>query len=173
MEQVITVNTQSQFNRVVHILSKKGYNPLPPNVYLAYAPDVYIAISQNHKTTLFFGSTSGFHFSGYELDGIVVSYEDFIKSHPMTQAIATKLFTAKVTKDLQKDNVNHPNHYNSYSREVIDTLQGSMTPDEFKGYLKGNIMKYVTRYQFKNGVEDLKKAKWYIEKLTEVVDDEI
>ena len=48
-----------------------------------------------------------------------------------------------------------------------------MTPDEFKGYLKGNIMKYVTRYQFKNGVEDLKKSKWYIEKLTEVVDDEI
>ena len=72
-----------------------------------------------------------------------------------------------------QDIVNHPNHYNSYSREVIDTMQGSMTAEEFKGYLKGNVMKYVTRYQFKNGVEDLNKAQWYLNKLTKIVDDEI
>lgn len=71
-----------------------------------------------------------------------------------------------------QDIVNHPNHYNSYSREVIDTMQGSMTPEEFKGYLKGNVMKYINRYQFKNGVEDLKKAQWYLNKLTEVADKE-
>ena len=73
----------------------------------------------------------------------------------------------------QSDIVNHPNHYNSYTREVIDTMQGSMMPEEFKGYLKGNVMKYINRYQFKNGVEDLKKAQWYLNKLTEVVEDEI
>lgn len=72
-----------------------------------------------------------------------------------------------------QDIVNHPNHYNSYSREVIDTIQGSMTAEEFKGYLKGNIIKYLTRYQFKNGVEDLKKAQWYLNKLTEVAENEI
>lgn len=71
-----------------------------------------------------------------------------------------------------QDIVNHPNHYNSYSREVIDTMQGSMTKEEFKGYLKGNVMKYINRYQFKNGVEDLKKAQWYLNKLTEVADKE-
>lgn len=70
-----------------------------------------------------------------------------------------------------QDIVNHPNHYNSYSREVIDTMQGSMTTEEFKGYLKGNVMKYINRYQFKNGVEDLKKAQWYLNKLTKIVDD--
>lgn len=72
-----------------------------------------------------------------------------------------------------QDIVNHPNHYNSYSREVIDTMQGSTTAEEFRGYLKGNIIKYLTRYQFKNGVEDLKKAQWYLNKLTEVVENEI
>jgi len=92
-------------------------------------------------------------------DKPVLSFEEFSEQY----------LDGTATQDI----VNHPNHYNSYSREVIDTMQGSMTPDEFKGYLKGNIMKCVTRYQFKNGVEDLKKAKWYIEKLTEVVDDEI
>jgi len=76
-------------------------------------------------------------------------------------------------KPKKGDIVNHPNHYNSYSREVIDTMQGSMTKEEFKGYLKGNIIKYLTRYQFKNGVEDLKKAQWYLNKLTEVVENEI
>lgn len=76
------------------------------------------------------------------------------------------------TKPTKGDIVNHPNHYNSYSREVIDTMQGSMTKEEFKGYLKGNVMKYINRYQFKNGVEDLKKAQWYLNKLEEVVENE-
>lgn len=72
-----------------------------------------------------------------------------------------------------QDIVNHPNHYNSYRREVIDTMRGSTTAEEFRGYLKGNIIKYLTRYQFKNGVEDLKKAQCYLNKLTEVVENEI
>lgn len=77
-----------------------------------------------------------------------------------------------LNKTATQDIVNHPNHYNSYSREVIDTMQGSMTAEEFKGYLKGNVMKYINRYQFKNGVEDLKKAQWYLNKLEEVVENE-
>jgi len=42
-----------------------------------------------------------------------------------------------------------------------------MDKPEFKGYLKGNIFKYVWRYEYKNGVEDLRKAKWYLERLIE------
>jgi len=72
-----------------------------------------------------------------------------------------------------QDIVNHPNHYNSYSREVIDTMQGMSTAEEFKGHLKLTAVKYLSRYQGKNGVEDLKKAQWYLNKLTEVVENEI
>lgn len=43
--------------------------------------------------------------------------------------------------------------------------QGLITKDEFIGFIKGNIFKYVTRYQNKNGVEDLQKAKTYLEEL--------
>jgi len=170
MEEVITVETQKQYDRVVALLVKDGHLPFSDNLFKVHREDTYIhALSR--RSQLGFGSTGTDLFDEYLEDGHVISYEDFIKYHPMTRDIASKL--ARATNDEQTDNVNHPTHYNSYSREVIDTLQGSMTPDEFKGYLKGNIMKYVTRYQFKNGVEDLKKAKWYIEKLTEVVDDEI
>lgn len=167
MEQVITVETQKQYDRVLALLVKDGHEPFIENVFKECGEDTYIH-AHDKPSKLEFGNTGTDLFDDYLEDGLVITYEDFIIYHPMTQEISSKLVRA--TNDEQTDNVNHPNHYNSYSREVIDTLQGSMTPDEFKGYLKGNIMKYVTRYQFKNGVEDLKKAQWYLNKLTEVAD---
>ena len=67
------------------------------------------------------------------------------------------------------DMVNHPPHYNKAGIETIDAIQ-AMTGDGFEFYLQGNIMKYLWRYRYKNGVEDLKKAEWYLTKLIEVVD---
>ena len=40
-----------------------------------------------------------------------------------------------------------------------------MPPDQFEGYLRGNIIKYTWRYDRKNGVQDLEKARWYLDKL--------
>jgi len=64
-----------------------------------------------------------------------------------------------------KDNVNNPHHYNHKGVECINAIEASMEPNQFKGYLKGNIIKYLWRYEYKNGVEDLKKAQWYLNKL--------
>jgi len=61
--------------------------------------------------------------------------------------------------------VNSPPHYNMGGIECIDAIEASMTPEAFKGYLKGNIQKYMWRYEAKKGVEDLKKAEWYLNKL--------
>ena len=83
-----------------------------------------------------------------------------------------ELFYSKPNeKDTKDDIINHPNHYTAYSREVIDTMQGDMTSEEFTGYLKGNIIKYISRYRGKDGVEDLDKAIWYVTKLRDVVKD--
>lgn len=63
---------------------------------------------------------------------------------------------------------NRPNHYQgSNGIETIDVLNGFMTLEQVKGFLIGNIIKYVLRHQKKNGVEDLKKAKQYIDWLIE------
>lgn len=67
----------------------------------------------------------------------------------------------------RNDVVNHPSHYNGYAREVIDSIEGLCTEEEFRGYLKGNFIKYIARYRMKNGVEDLEKAQWYLAKLKE------
>ena len=64
------------------------------------------------------------------------------------------------------DPVNSPIHYaDGNGVECIDAIEASMSTEEFKGFLKGNVQKYVWRYSQKNGAEDLKKAKWYLERL--------
>ena len=63
------------------------------------------------------------------------------------------------------DSVNSPMHYASGGIEAIEALEACMTPEAFRGFLKGNVIKYVWRYENKNGLEDLKKAKWYLKAL--------
>jgi len=65
------------------------------------------------------------------------------------------------------DPVNSPFHYadSSGGIECIEAIEASMTLEEFKGFLKGNVQKYVWRYDKKKGVEDLKKARWYLDRL--------
>ena len=69
-----------------------------------------------------------------------------------------------------EDMVNSPIHYNKAGIETIDALE-AMLVDGFDYYLQGNIVKYLWRYRYKNGVEDLKKAQWYLNKLIEHYDD--
>jgi predicted HAD superfamily phosphohydrolase len=64
------------------------------------------------------------------------------------------------------DPVNQPSHYKQGNRETIEVIKDYMTDDEFVGYLKGNVIKYVGRFKFKgNPLQDLKKASWYLNKL--------
>ena len=75
----------------------------------------------------------------------------------------------KEVEDTKQDMVNSPIHYNKAGIETIDALQ-AMLVDGFDYYLQGNIVKYLWRYRYENGVEDLKKAQWYLNKLIEVYD---
>jgi hypothetical protein len=59
-----------------------------------------------------------------------------------------------------KDNIS-PNYYKEGIQVTDFILSYNME------WCEGNIIKYVTRYKAKNGLEDLKKAKWYLEKLIE------
>ena len=64
------------------------------------------------------------------------------------------------------DPVKSPTHYNAGSIECIDAIKESMSEREFRGYLKGNVMKYLWRYDYKGKAkEDLKKADWYLNRL--------
>ena len=63
--------------------------------------------------------------------------------------------------------VNQPPHYNNSNIECIDVISAA-TGDGYEFYLQGVILKYLWRYRYKNGVEDLKKAQWYLNDLIRV-----
>lgn len=68
------------------------------------------------------------------------------------------------------DPVNSPTHYNVGGIEAIEAIIAA-TNEQSEGYFQGNIMKYIWRYRYKNGIEDLKKAQWYLNKLIELYED--
>ena len=74
--------------------------------------------------------------------------------------------------DVDVDVVNSPPHYNTGSVEAIEAIEASLSGDGYRGYLKGNVMKYMWRYEKKaKPVEDLKKARWYLDRLISVFEN--
>ena len=71
-----------------------------------------------------------------------------------------------------QDNVNNPAHYGQGEIEAIDYISDFLSPEEYQGYLRGNIAKYLHRWPYKNGVEDLRKAAWYLDRLIDEAEKE-
>lgn len=69
----------------------------------------------------------------------------------------------------QHSPVHHPAHYTAGGIECIDAIAAALGPEQFKGYLRGNILKYLWRRPLKNGTEDYEKAQWYLARLIEVM----
>lgn len=65
------------------------------------------------------------------------------------------------------DNVYNPPHYKQGEIECIDAIRAALTPEEFRGYCKGNMLKYTWRERHKGGDESVQKALWYGNKLLE------
>jgi hypothetical protein len=69
----------------------------------------------------------------------------------------------------EQDMVNHPPHYNKHGIECIQAIRAALTDEEFRGYIKGNVLKYTWRENYKNKNQDLQKAQWYLNKLLQEV----
>ena len=63
------------------------------------------------------------------------------------------------------DEVNHPAHYTQGGIECIAAIEAALTPEEFRGYCKGNAIKYLWRMNYKGGKQSLEKAMWYMKRL--------
>ena len=64
-----------------------------------------------------------------------------------------------------RDDVSSPVHYNKGSIECIEAIEASSTKEEYEGYLRNNVLKYVWRFRYKDNIKDLRKARWYLDKL--------
>lgn len=71
----------------------------------------------------------------------------------------------------EKNAVDHPSHYNQGEIECIDAMKAAFGADELAVYCKIAAFKYVWRCEHKNGVEDIRKAVWYLNKYLELKED--
>jgi len=80
------------------------------------------------------------------------------------------VFTIESPPVIQGDEVNHPDHYTDGAIECIEAIEAQLTADEYRGYLKGNIAKYIWRERHKGEIQSLKKAQWYLDRLVQTVE---
>jgi len=80
--------------------------------------------------------------------------------------INTNFDMSATENNLPDDPVNHPSHYTVGGMEAIDVIQAKLTPEQFRGFLLGNVLKYSMRHNYKQkSLEDSGKAAWYLNKL--------
>jgi hypothetical protein len=72
---------------------------------------------------------------------------------------------------MEYKDVKNQQHYTAQAVQAIEYMEITMTPEQYEGYLLGNVIKYVSRYRGKNGLEDLRKAKVYMGWLVDHVAD--
>ena len=101
--------------------------------------------------------------------GEISTCKEFDSPEKVLAAIESDwLLIDKSPEQEEFDPVTHPQHYASGSLECIDWIESMLTAEEFRGYLKGNVLKYVWRHEDKGKpAQDLSKAIWYLEKLKE------
>lgn len=75
-------------------------------------------------------------------------------------------YEAEYWGDSTSCNVDKPAHYNNGGIEAIEYIHQQLG-EGFTAYCEGNVMKYLHRWKYKNGVEDLKKAQWYLNRMIE------
>ena len=85
----------------------------------------------------------------------------------------TAYYLSEVETKLTEDVVNQPPHYGNGEIECIDYMKDNMDHMMFMGYLEGNAKKYMHRYRYKGKpVEDLRKARWYLDRLISEMEGE-
>lgn len=92
--------------------------------------------------------------------GLIKPPVNFVKANPDDEV-------KQADDAVESDAVNHPNHYTQNGIECIAAIRASMTADGFMDYCKGNVLKYIWRWRDKGGVEDLHKARVYLDWLIE------
>jgi hypothetical protein len=70
--------------------------------------------------------------------------------------------------DTKYDVVQKPFHYNQGGIECIEAIRSALTPEEFRGYCKGNALKYIWREKHKNGYQDIQKCIYYLQAMGDV-----
>nr|WP_260443276.1 DUF3310 domain-containing protein [Listeria innocua] len=175
--------TQEEYNALMVYVEKKGYEwntkekPTEYNCWNIFKNETVIVIE--YAITLGFASKE--YCERVYPDTPIQKYKVKQESFPnWVYSDAVKAFSAngvsvkndaldevvysKLSKTLTNDDcINSPSHYTAGGIETLDYIKAKVK--DYPSYAAGNILKYVSRYEHKNGIEDLKKAQFYLNDL--------
>lgn len=164
--------TQEEYNALMAYVEKKGYEwntkekPTEYNCWNIFKKETVIVIEYDINL----GFASKEYFERVYPDTPIKKYkvkQDEVAKWFDDAANAMKAFSVGgvSVKNENTDNVNNPAHYIAGGIETLDYIKAKVK--DYPSYVAGNILKYVSRYEHKNGIEDLKKAQFYLNDLIE------
>lgn len=162
--------TQEEYNALMAYVEKKGYEwntkekPTEYNCWNIFKNETVIVIEYDINL----GFASKEYCERVYPDTPIKKYkvkQDEVAKWFDDAANAMKALSAGgvSVKNENTDNVNNPSHYTAGGIETIDYIKAKVK--DYPSYVAGNILKYVSRYEHKNGIEDLKKAQFYLNDL--------
>jgi len=110
-------------------------------------------------------------FCGHTPDTVFVEFPDGEPAYWRCSICGNQIPYHPEDSEDASDPVNSPSHYVG-KIECIDYLRDKLTPEEFTGFCMGNVLKYSSRWRKKDGLQDLKKAKVYLEWAIEAAEKE-
>lgn len=164
--------TQEEYNALMAYVEKKGYEwntkekPTEYNCWNIFKKETVIVIEYDINL----GFASKEYCERVYPDTPIKKYkvkQDEVSKWFDNTANAMKAFASNGVsmKKQNTDNVNNPSHYTAGGIETLDYIKAKVK--DYPSYAVGNILKYVSRYEHKNGIEDLKKAQFYLNDLIE------
>lgn len=159
--------TTGEYRKTSEVVSGEQWIAIPDeaikatlcNEFLIFWKDDYYSLSyKNGDTDFNFDENDNYGFNEY----MSINDDAVIVWQILAQPASLNDQYAEIEK-VRQDIINKPNHYNG--TECLDAMQKMMTHEQFIGFLRGNVFKYQWRYEKKNGLEDLKKSQWYLDKL--------
>lgn len=169
--------TQEEFDALMVYVEKKGYEwntkekPTEYNCWNIFKKETVIVIEYDINL----GFASKEYCERVYPDTPIKKYkakQDKVAKCHEDAANAMKAFSSGGVsmKNENTDNVNNPAHYTAGGIETLDYIKAKVK--DYPSYVTGNILKYVSRYEHKNGIEDLKKAQFYLNDLIEWMESE-
>ncbi|EAG7450108.1 DUF3310 domain-containing protein [Listeria monocytogenes] len=165
------VETQEDYDALMVELEKEGYTwlhnmvPTKFNAWTSFLEDTIIKKTENGK--LKYADRN--YYLCNEPDTIIETYKAKNPESTDAEKLATTwkevMKSHLIESTDTSDNINNPSHYTAGGIETLDYIKAKVS--DYPSYTVGNILKYVSRYEHKNGIEDLKKAQFYLNDLIE------
>lgn len=169
--------TQEEYNALMAYVEKKGYEwntkekPTEYNCWNIFKNETVIVIE--YDINLGFASKEYCErvYPDTPIEKYKVKQDEVAKWFDgATNAMKAFSSNGVSMKKQNTDNVNNPSHYTAGGIETLDYIKAKVS--DYPSYAVGNILKYVSRYEHKNGIEDLKKAQFYLNDLIEWMESE-